>query len=76
MNEKAGLYFHIPFCLNKCPYCDFYSKKYCESEAEEYVKKLNGEIKKYTGEFDTVYFGGGTPSVIKPELIGSILDNA
>ena len=76
MNEKAGLYFHIPFCLNKCPYCDFYSKKYCESEAQEYVKKLNGEIKKYTGEFDTVYFGGGTPSVIKPELIGSILDNA
>ncbi len=76
MNEKSGLYFHIPFCLNKCPYCDFYSKKYCKQEAQTYTYRLVEEIKKYTGEFDTVYFGGGTPSIIEPELTGSILITA
>ena len=76
MNEKAGLYFHIPFCKNKCPYCDFYSKRYCEAEAEEYCAQLCGEMKKYEGAFDTVYFGGGTPSIIAPELIGKILNSA
>ncbi len=74
MNEKSGLYFHIPFCFNKCPYCDFYSVKYCESESRNYVKRVIEEIKKYSGEFDTVYFGGGTPSAIPPELIGEILN--
>ncbi len=74
MNEKSGLYFHIPFCFNKCPYCDFYSVKYCESESRNYVKRVIEEIKKYNGEFDTVYFGGGTPSAIPPELIGEILN--
>lgn len=74
MNEKSGLYFHIPFCFNKCPYCDFYSVKYCESESRNYVKRVIEKIKKYSGEFDTVYFGGGTPSAIPPELIGEILN--
>ena len=74
MNEKSGLYFHIPFCFNKCPYCDFYSVKYCEGESRNYVKRVIEEIKKYSGEFDTVYFGGGTPSAIPPELIGEILN--
>lgn len=74
MNEKSGLYFHIPFCFNKCPYCDFYSVKYCEGESRNYVKRVIEEIKKYSGEFDTVYFGGGTPSAINPELIGEILN--
>ena len=70
---KAGLYFHIPFCKSKCPYCDFYSKKYCAGEDEAYCKRLKEEIIKYSGGFDTVYFGGGTPSIIKPHLIGEVL---
>ena len=74
--EKSGLYFHIPFCKSKCPYCDFYSKKYCVGEDAAYCERLKDEIKKYSGAFDTVYFGGGTPSIIKPHLIGEVLNAA
>ena len=76
MTEKAGLYFHIPFCFSKCPYCDFYSVKYCKEAAEAYISRLCAEIKKYDGSFDTVYFGGGTPSIIEHELIGRVLCEA
>ena len=76
MNNKAGLYIHIPFCKNKCPYCDFYSKKYCEGEDEKYCSRLINQMQDFEGEFDTVYFGGGTPSIIRQELIGNILSAA
>lgn len=75
-NERSGLYFHIPFCKNKCPYCDFYSVKFDEASARQYVQEICDEIKQYQGVFDTVYFGGGTPSVLPPELICKILDCA
>ena len=71
--SKAGLYIHVPFCRNKCPYCDFYSKKYCEEEAREYCKSAIAQMQNFEGEFDTVYFGGGTPSIIPEELIGEML---
>lgn len=74
--EKAGLYFHIPFCKSKCPYCDFYSIRYDEALAEQYVQQICNTMKQYQGSFDTVYFGGGTPSILPPELIGKILDCA
>lgn len=76
MNKKAGLYIHIPFCRSKCPYCDFYSVKYSEEASKRYVDKICNEMKKYNGDFDTVYFGGGTPSIIKPELIWKIINTA
>lgn len=77
MSKKAGLYIHIPFCASKCPYCDFYSVKYKENAAEEYVERLCAEFEKYRGvQFDTVYFGGGTPSVLNFELICRILSKA
>ena len=75
-DERSGLYFHIPFCKNKCPYCDFYSVKFDEASARQYVQEICDEIKQYQGVFDTVYFGGGTPSILPPELIGKILDCA
>ena len=75
-NERSGLYFHIPFCKSKCPYCDFYSVKFDEASAQQYVQEICDEIKQYQGIFDTVYFGGGTPSILPPELIGKILDCA
>lgn len=75
-NERSGLYFHIPFCKSKCPYCDFYSVKFDEASAQRYVQEICDEIKQYQGIFDTVYFGGGTPSILPPELIGKILDCA
>ena len=73
---KNGLYFHIPFCRSKCPYCDFYSIKYNEAEAEKYTDLICNEIKKYNGKFDTIYFGGGTPSIINPSFIKRIIDES
>lgn len=75
--KTPGLYIHIPFCASKCPYCDFYSVKYDENAAKEYVERICGEFKKYTGaEFDTVYLGGGTPSMLNADLISKILTAA
>ena len=75
MNDKSGFYIHIPFCFNKCPYCDFYSVKYDREVAENYVSRLTAEFEKYKGaEFDTVYLGGGTPSILEPDMIGKIFE--
>lgn len=76
MNKKSGLYIHIPFCVSKCPYCDFFSVKYHSTLAEKYTKRVIEELKKYNGTFDTIYFGGGTPSIIEPQLIGDIIKGA
>lgn len=76
MNKKSGLYIHIPFCVSKCPYCDFFSVKYHSTLAEKYTKRVIEELKKYNGTFDTIYFGGGTPSIIEPQLIGTIIKGA
>ena len=79
MSDTLGIYIHIPFCKSKCPYCDFYSKRGGESEYKEYAEQLKDKIK-YWGEqtdktVDTIYIGGGTPSVIGAELICEILDS-
>ena len=70
----AGIYIHVPFCRHKCSYCDFTSFPDKIEYAEAYMAclykelKMRGEeLKNY--EFDTVYFGGGTPSYIPPKLI-------
>ena len=69
----AGLYIHIPFCFSKCPYCDFYSTKYTPAAADAFAEKLKGQMQDYTGSFDTVYFGGGTPSILEPRVLTGIL---
>lgn len=69
----AGLYIHIPFCFSKCPYCDFYSTKYTPTAADAFAEKLGGQMQDYTGRFDTVYFGGGTPSILEPQVLTGIL---
>ncbi len=59
-----GLYVHIPFCVRKCPYCDFYSVADM-GRAEAYVKALIREFENYKNySFDTVFIGGGTPTSI------------
>ena len=70
----AGIYIHVPFCRHKCSYCDFVSFPDKIDYAEAYMTclykelKMRGEeLKDY--EFETVYFGGGTPSYIPPKLI-------
>ncbi|MCM8756509.1 MAG: radical SAM family heme chaperone HemW [Candidatus Omnitrophica bacterium] len=64
-----GLYIHIPFCRAKCPYCDFYSLPYDNSLAQIYIDILSKEIEKINIEIDTVYIGGGTPTVLPRELL-------
>ncbi|MEN8728832.1 MAG: radical SAM protein, partial [Desulfuromonadales bacterium] len=75
----AGLYIHIPFCRRKCPYCDFYSVEVCAAELQGYTDLLIRHLEWTAGEglwqhpFDTIYFGGGTPSLLSPQSIGAIL---
>lgn len=70
--KPLGLYLHIPFCVQKCRYCDFLSGKGSKEEMEEYVDALLQEICAY-GKIDfevqTIYFGGGTPSILPAEAI-------
>jgi len=73
----AGIYIHIPFCKKKCHYCDFYFT----INHKNIIKlidaiKLEIELRKkfFTkNKIDTIYFGGGTPSMINPDLIGEII---
>lgn len=68
-----GLYLHIPFCAKKCAYCDFYSACVSDGMLDSYTENLIREIKNWGGMlrrpvFDTVYFGGGTPSLLGERL--------
>jgi len=72
----AGLYVHIPFCSSRCSYCDFATGLYQSELADRYVAALIEEIKTshYNGAIvDTVYFGGGTPSLLAPAQLDRIL---
>lgn len=79
--KHFGVYIHIPFCRQKCFYCDFASVKSDKDDAglyRQYVDAVCQEIILYRDLFpdiclDTVYFGGGTPSILPPELIDRIV---
>lgn len=78
MKKDIGLYIHMPFCKAKCYYCDFISYANKEKLIKEYVEALIKEMKhinlsKYS--IQTVYIGGGTPSLIDSESISKIMDN-
>ena len=69
-----ALYIHVPFCMKKCAYCDFHSFEGRMSESKKYVDYLIKDFKNWENvRYDTVYFGGGTPSLLEPEEIGRIL---
>ncbi len=72
----AGVYVHIPFCQSRCKYCDFYSTTFL-ARREEYVIALLREWETRQEELsepiETIYFGGGTPSLLTPEQIGRLL---
>ena len=81
MNNKQplGLYLHIPFCRQKCVYCDFYSLAGNESRMDEYTDALCTHLELWSpraAEYsvDTVYFGGGTPSYLGADRLRRILD--
>ncbi|MCD7822791.1 MAG: radical SAM family heme chaperone HemW [Oscillospiraceae bacterium] len=72
-----GIYIHVPFCLRKCPYCAFYSLVCSESLKDEYVKAVARNIRRYSSmrlPCDTVYFGGGTPSLLTPRDVNEVLE--
>lgn len=80
---SAGAYLHIPFCKSRCSYCDFATDVYRDSGGvERYVKALCSEVATFqppahaggSASVDTIYFGGGTPSLLRPEQLMLILD--
>lgn len=73
---SLGIYIHIPFCLRKCPYCDFFSVEYDFELCEKYVDAVCRNILKYKNDnlsVDTIYFGGGTPSLLTSNQLQKIL---
>ena len=80
MKKSIGIYIHIPFCLQKCRYCDFCSFAVQNEETKrEYAKAIRRDIVRVAetcGEYtvNTVYFGGGTPSLLPIEEIQKIMD--
>jgi len=75
---NAGLYIHIPFCVKKCPYCDFYSIS-DRSLYPAFMDALISEMRMTRAPsltFDTLYMGGGTPSVLDAKTIGKIIETA
>lgn len=73
--NPIGLYIHIPFCNGKCPYCDFYSVSPESETVEKYVDALCKKIDESGGIYNTVYFGGGTPSLIGSNNIAKIMSH-
>ena len=82
-SDKLGLYISIPFCRSKCTYCNFASGVYPASEHAHYIERLLEDLKRadtWAAEMgvelprtvDTVYLGGGTPSLLEPELIAQL----
>ena len=78
--KNIGLYIHVPFCRGKCPYCDFYSLKFDEDMLDRYTEEVINKLKlwseKLSRKADTLYFGGGTPSVMGGERIALITEGA
>lgn len=72
----AGIYLHIPFCKKKCFYCNFYSLA-SSKNIDAYINAIKLEIKnkpQKDNKIETIYFGGGTPSIIHPEIIQEIIE--
>jgi len=68
----SSIYLHIPFCASKCPYCDFYSL--CDfSRQEAYITRCIEILQSQDTKWRTAYIGGGTPSVLAPELLARLL---
>ena len=90
-NKSLGLYIHIPFCLQKCHYCDFYSEAGSDAGLRaKYVDALCTEIRYYGGQLgrsasdggrlvDTIFIGGGTPSILEAEqtvrIVSTVFDS-
>jgi oxygen-independent coproporphyrinogen-3 oxidase len=77
--NRAGIYIHVPFCRSRCSYCDFATGAFEAALADAYVGALAREIESFKLDgadldVDTVYFGGGTPSLLTPMQVSRVLD--
>lgn len=81
--KTVGIYVHVPFCKQKCKYCDFISFQNCENYFDDYFEYLKKEITEKANEInsenkkiliDTIYFGGGTPSIVCEKYIEEVLN--
>ena len=77
--SNIGIYIHIPFCKQKCEYCDFISFDNKKESVNAYIKTLEKEIEYRAKEVNkntisTIYFGGGTPSYIESKYIKEVLE--
>ena len=76
---RLGVYIHWPFCRSKCPYCDFFSRVKKDVDQAAIVDGYLADLEYYRGlndgyTVDSVFFGGGTPSLLEPKQIARILD--
>ena len=81
--SKFGIYIHWPYCISKCPYCDFNSHKLTNYDPNVWLKAYKNQIKFFKKYFaiqdikniklSSIFFGGGTPSLMQPELVEQIL---
>ena len=76
-----GLYVHWPFCQSKCPYCDFNSHVREEIEEARWRNALLRELDHFAGHtgsrgLTSIFFGGGTPSLMAPETVAAVIDRA
>lgn len=76
-----GLYVHWPFCASKCPYCDFNSHVAATIDQSAWLRAYLTELRRVGSEtqgrvLDSIYFGGGTPSLMAPETVAAIIDEA
>lgn len=79
VHQRAGIYVHVPFCERLCPYCDFAVSIKVDIPHREYTDAVLGELHQRREELEdyqiaTVYFGGGTPSLLAPEMLQRILE--
>jgi len=83
-HDPMGLYVHVPFCRSRCHYCAFVTNPYDEEEAEQYVRSVIREMELWSEyglgrygldelSFDTIYIGGGTPSLLRPDQLDRLL---
>nr|WP_220494994.1 MULTISPECIES: radical SAM family heme chaperone HemW [unclassified Paracoccus (in: a-proteobacteria)] len=81
MNGGFGLYVHWPFCASKCPYCDFNSHVAAVIDQRRWLEAYRLEIARVAEEtkgrvLRSIFFGGGTPSLMQPEVVGAVIDAA
>jgi oxygen-independent coproporphyrinogen III oxidase len=75
--SRAGIYIHVPFCRARCSYCDFATGTYEGALADAYVRAVAREVEAFDAacaDVDTIYFGGGTPSLLAPAQVSRLLD--